>query len=65
MPSSFVLSAALIRPFPDVVATPYVVLVGVDHVPSPRRYCPCLPAAGAGTRPDPPAALAVAALNVE
>ena len=36
-------------------------LVGTCQVPSPRRNLSCAPAAGAGTRPVPPAAEAVAA----
>ena len=56
IPSSFFLSAALIKPFADCVATEYFVSVGTAQVPSPRRKEACLPAAGAGTNPAAPAA---------
>ena len=61
--SRCVLSVADIRPAAFLVALPYCVSVGFAHCPSPRRNIPCLPAAGCGTRPVEPAALAEAAVN--
>ena len=53
--------SCLNKPLAVVEANPYVVLVGTAHVPSPRRYLACAPAAGAGTKPAFPAAEAEAA----
>ena len=64
-PFNFVLSAALIKPCVDVVASAYVVFSGTTHEPSPLKNDACFPAAGAGTKPALPAALAVAAAMLE
>ena len=52
----------LTKPKVEDVAASYVVLVsgGVCQVPSARNYLVCAPLAGAGTKPEAPAASAVA-----
>jgi hypothetical protein len=68
LPVAILLTPLLLNVVPDNVIPllpVYVVLVGITHVPSPRKNDVCLPAAGAGTRPALPAALAVAAVILE
>ena len=56
----------------DIPVPPYIQIasisasvIGSAQVPSPHSILSCFPAAGAGTSPAPPAALAVAALKAE
>ena len=60
IPSSFALSSADINPAADVVASLYLVSVGVPHVPSAFKNLSWSPAAGTGTKPDVPSTSGVA-----